>query len=160
MNPSPGSDEQYFHREIYDTRLALSTQVYNIYDVERESLKKIKHALQPELAFTYVPEVDQDSLPNVDARDRLENEPASAMPDEHPDLQITQGRGCRAGASDEENVRETITTPGAYDYQDFLRLKVGQYYDFSRNVYNSRTGLHPLSPLDAKLTFSPRHASA
>jgi LPS-assembly protein len=153
----PWSDEQYFHREIYDTRLALSTEVYNIYDLEQESLKKIKHAVKPELAFTYVPEVEQDRLPNVDSRDRLEKRTrigyALTNTLTSKSLKVVDSA---PDASKEEDARETIIAPGAYDYRDFLRLKVGQYYDFSRNVYNQPAAdIHPLSPLEAKLTFSP-----
>jgi LPS-assembly protein len=153
----PWSDEQYFHREIYDGRLALSTEVYDIYNTERESLKKIKHSVKPELAFTYVPEVDQDSLPNVDARDRLEKRTriSYALTNTLTSKSLKVADAEQA-ASDEENARETISTSAAYDYRDFLRIKVGQYYDISRNVYNQPArDVNPFSPLDAKLTFSP-----
>jgi LPS-assembly protein len=153
----PWSEEQYFHREIYDTRLALSTQVYNIYDVERDSLKKIKHSVQPELAFTYVPDVEQDSLPNVDARDRLEKRTriSYALTNTATSKSLKTA-DVESAASEGENARETITAPGEYDYRDFLRFKVGQYYDFSRNVYNQPAReVHPFSTLDTKLTFSP-----
>jgi LPS-assembly protein len=153
----PWSEEQYFHREIYDARLGLSTEVYNIYATERERLQKIKHSVKPELAFTYVPEVDQDSLPNVDARDRLEKRTrisyALANTLTSKSLKLADAE---PAASDGENVRETIISPGEYDYRDFLRLKIGQYYDFSRNVYNQPArDVHPFSTLDAKLTFAP-----
>ncbi len=153
----PWSDDQYFHREIYDARLAFSTDFYNVYGVEAQELKKVKHSVKPELAFTYVPETDQDDLPNIDARDRLEKRTRVS----YALTNTLTSKSLRGGdtapiAADDASLREAVTTPGEYDYRDFLRLKVGQYYDFSRDVYNEPAqDVHPFSPLGAKLTFAP-----
>jgi LPS-assembly protein len=151
------SDDEYFHREIYDSRLGLSTEVYNIYAVEDERVSKVKHSVKPELAFTYVPEVDQDRLPNIDARDRLEKRTrvsyALTNTLTSKSLKVTDAA---VTDSDAEDIPETIRSPGEYDYHDFMRFKVGQYYDFSREVYNQPArDVNPLSPLFTKLTFYP-----
>ena len=70
---SSWSDDQYFHRELWDTRTVIGTEVYDIYDVDGERLKRIRHAIRPELTHTYVPEAQQDHLPNFDSRDRITN---------------------------------------------------------------------------------------
>ncbi|MCK7511522.1 MAG: LPS-assembly protein LptD [Desulfobacterales bacterium] len=64
MRPTPGPDDQYFHRELYDARLALFTNFSRSYDVDQETLKKVRHAVRPELSYTYVPDVDQEDLPH------------------------------------------------------------------------------------------------
>ncbi len=151
------SDDEYLHREIYDTRLGLSTEVYNVYATEREGFEKVKHSVKPELAFTYVPEVDQDNLPNVDSRDRLEKRTRIS----YAVTNTLTSKALKAAedepaAAPEGNDGGTIISPGEYDYHDFLRLKIGQYYDISRNVYNQPArDVNPFSSLDGKLTFSP-----
>ena len=151
------SEDEYFHREIYDARLGLSTDFYNIYDVEDETVSKVKHSVKPELAFSYVPEVDQDRLPNIDSRDRLEKRTRISYALTNTlTSKSRKAEGAEPAAFNEENVRETISSPGEYDYRDFLRFKVGQYYDFSRKVYNQPArDVNPLSPIGAKLTFAP-----
>lgn len=151
------SEDEYFHREIYDARLALSSEVYNIYETDPEAFGKIKHSVKPELAFTYVPKVDQDSLPNIDARDRLEKRTrigyALTNTLTSKALKVSDGE---PAAVDEADNRGVIRSPGEYDYHDFLRFKVAQYYDFSREVFNQPyRDVHPLSPIETKLNFYP-----
>jgi LPS-assembly protein len=151
------SDDEYLHREIYDARVGLSTEVYNVYATEREGFDKVKHSVKPETAFTYVPDVEQDSLPNVDSRDRLEKRTriSYAVTNTLTSKALKPADAEPAGGPD-ENDSGIILSPGEYDYQDFLRFKIGQYYDFSRNVYNQPASeVHPFSSLDGKLTFSP-----
>lgn len=151
------SDDEYLHREIYDARVGLSTEVYKVYATEREGFEKVKHSVKPELAFTYVPEVEQDSLPNIDYRDRLEKRTRISYAVTHTltskALKVTDAR---SDDLPEDNARASITSLGEYDYHDFLRFKLGQFYDISRNVYNRPYDeIHPFSSLDGKLTFSP-----
>jgi len=151
------SQDENLHREIYDARLGLSSEVYKVYAVKGEAVEKIKHSVKPEMAFSYVPEVDQDSLPNIDARDRLEKRTRISYALTNT-LTSKSRRDAKAAAapSAEETTRGTITSPGEYDYHDLLRLKLGQYYDFSRNVYNRPASeVNPFSTLDGKLTFLP-----
>jgi LPS-assembly protein len=151
------SQDDHFHREIYDARLGLSSEVYNVYAPELETVEKVKHSVNPEVTFSYVPEVDQDSLPNIDSRDRLEKRTRIS----YALTNTLTTKSLKAAerepvAFDAENDRGSIRSPGGYDYHDVLRFKVGQYYDFSRKVYNQPArDVHPLSPLEAKLTFSP-----
>jgi LPS-assembly protein len=151
------SDDEYLHREIYDARVGLSSEVYNVYATEREGFDKVKHSVKPELAFTYVPDVEQDSLPDIDSRDRLEKRTRISYAVTNTltskALKVAESE---PAASPDENESGIILSPGEYDYHDFLRLKIGQYYDFSRNVYNQPAReVHPFSSLDGKLTFSP-----
>jgi LPS-assembly protein len=151
------SQDEVFHREIYDARLGLSTEVYKVYDTGRGTAEKVKHSAQPELAFSFVPGVDQDSLPNIDPRDRLEKRTRISYALTNTLTSKSLKAAERGPATlDEDNARGRIISPGEYDYRDFLRFKIGQSYDFSRSVYNQPADdVHPLSPLTAKLTLAP-----
>ena len=150
------SDDQYFHRELYDARLALFTNFSRSYNVDQETLKKVRHAVRPELSYTYVPDVDQEELPLIDTQDRVINRRRIAYSLTNTltskSLIAPQVREARAQETQprEETLRETILTetPSDYDYRDFMRLKVGQYYDLAREY-------HPFSPFFGKLQFLP-----
>ena len=143
------SDDGYFHRELYDTRVVVGTDFYKIYDVDGESLKRIKHRVLPEVAHTYVPEANQDDLPNIDSRDRIENRNRISYSLTNTltskSLRLPPGK---EAAEHEESEGAVISPEGDYDYRDFLRWKVGQYYDFARHF-------QPFSTVLSKLTLSP-----
>jgi LPS-assembly protein len=147
---SSWSDDGYFHRELWDTRTVVDTEVYDIYDVDGETVKRIRHSVRPELTHTYVPEAQQDHLPNIDSRDRITNRnrigyamthtltskslrPAPVRPDD---------------SSEEEALARAAALTPEYTYRDFLRLKVGNYYDFARHE-------EPFGPVLSKLTIDP-----
>jgi len=158
LDTDPWSDDSYFHRELYDTRVVLGTDFYKIYDVEGESVQKIKHRVYPELVHTYVPEVNQDSLPNVDSRDRIENRNRLSYSVTNF-LTSKSRKGATKPAEPiegDEGYSRLPSSPGLmpsllgdeYAYRDFLRLKVGQYYDFA--IHDE-----PFGPILTKLTVNP-----
>ncbi len=147
---SSWSDDQYFHRELWDTRTVVDTEVYDIYDVDGERLKRIRHAIRPELTHTYVPEAQQDHLPNFDSRDRITNRNRVGYAMTH----TLTSKSLRLPAvppedeSEQEALTRTATLTPEYAYRDFLRLKVGNYYDFARDE-------EPFGPILGKLTIDP-----
>lgn len=145
----PWSDDGYFHRELYDTRVVIGTDFYKIYDADGERLKLIKHRVLPQVAHTYVPEADQDDLPNIDSRDRIENRNRISYSLTNTltskSLRLPPAKEV---AEREESEGALITPEGDYDYLDFLRWKVAQYYDFARHF-------QPFSAVLSKLTLTP-----
>ncbi len=146
---NPWSDDRRFHRELFDTRLSLFTDIYRVFDVAGGEIERVKHSVRPEIFHTYVPEAAQDNLPHIDARDRIENrsrlgyaltntftaKSSSAAPD--PEAHPRQ-----------EKRRGTIDDGRDYDYRDFLRIKVAQYYDFARHA-------EPFSPIAGRIDLLP-----
>jgi LPS-assembly protein len=49
----------------------LSTSLSRVFTIDGEQLKKLRHEVVPELAYTYTPEQDQSRLPFFDFTDRL-----------------------------------------------------------------------------------------
>jgi LPS-assembly protein len=143
------SDARYFHRELYDTRLSLFTDLYRVYDVAGEDLKRIKHTIRPELGHTYVPEVDQGDLPNIDSRDRVENRSriTYAITSTFTSKSLTQAAE-KEEHPRQERSRGTTDTKSDYDYRDFLRLKVSQYYDLAQHE-------EPFSPIAGRIDLFP-----
>jgi LPS-assembly protein len=148
-NPDAWSDEAYFHRELYDTRVVVGTDFYKIYDVDGESLKRIKHRVIPEVSHTYVPEADQDNLPSIDSRDRIENRNrVSYSLTNTLTSKSLRLASIQKTAEGDESEAAVIAPEGDYDYRDGVRWKVGQYYDFARHY-------RPFSTVLSKLTLVP-----
>ncbi|MFO7709258.1 MAG: LPS assembly protein LptD [Desulfobacterales bacterium] len=145
----PWADSRYFHRELYDARLSLFTDLSRVYDVDRGEIRRIRHSLRPRLGYSYVPEVDQDDLPHIDSRDRIENR--SRVSYSLTNTLTSKFVAASAGSDALPNRRAAdamAASPSGYDYRDALRLKVGQYYDFARHK-------QPFSPVNGKLQFFP-----
>jgi len=69
-----GRTDNDFTRELYDLHLDLATMFYRIYTPENEYAEKIKHEIIPEIEYTYIPEEDQEDLPQFDDIDEIERE--------------------------------------------------------------------------------------
>ena len=62
----------YQHREILEVRANVQSEVSRIFDVDDlGSIKKLKHTIEPFLAYNYIPVVSQDDLPLYDSIDRF-----------------------------------------------------------------------------------------
>jgi LPS-assembly protein len=145
----PWSDGPYSHRELYDGRLSLFTNLFRTFDVDRFNIARIRHAVRPQVSYTYVPEVDQESLPLFDSRDRVENRSRVT----YSVTNTLTSRFQSAAAAPETDPRrptprETVISPSENEYLDILRLRVLQNYDFARHD-------RPFSPVIGKLQFFP-----
>ena len=58
-------------REIYQASAVLGTQISRVFDVGGENVQKLKHTIEPEVDYLYVPDVNQDDLPVYDFVDRI-----------------------------------------------------------------------------------------
>ncbi len=97
----------------------------------RENSKtRIRHSIRPRLLYQYRPNKDQDNLPDIDDLDRLA--PLNKLT--YSLLSFVSTR--------------TVEDSGARVYQDILRFKLQQSYDFRDND-------RPFSDLYAELEFQP-----
>jgi LPS-assembly protein len=146
-----GSEKKTGSRELITAGARLSSDVYRIFDVGGTSIEKIKHYVKPELVYNYTA-VQEDERPDF-------------VTDINSQSNITW------------SLLNTLTSrmkdlEGKTSYQEFLRLKLFQIYDFRGDVYNVTTtraalttpttvGTTPagqgnyLGPLNAELDFYP-----
>ncbi len=80
IEPSAGLRYNYWHinalenddpdqktgvdRNIYDIGTKLASEIYRIYQIGGRRFDKIKHSIRPQVTYTFIPEVDQDDIPN------------------------------------------------------------------------------------------------
>lgn len=59
-------------REMIYANAGVGTEIEKVYDLNWESVEKIKHTIEPFATYSYVPEVKQSQLPLFDQVDRIE----------------------------------------------------------------------------------------
>ncbi len=145
-----GQDEyDYQHREIYDLKAELSTDLFSVYPIKGKSINKIKHTLIPRLEYSYIPDVDQTKYPDFDDTDQIE--PENLMTFSLTNLLISKSQG---GNKLNENTpaHNTDESSAIDSYNQFLWFKIEQSYDF---ILENEPDEKPFSPLYAELNLTP-----
>jgi LPS-assembly protein len=125
-------------REMYDMGATLSMEVHRIFDIEGQTIEKIRHGIRPELTYTYIPYVYQEDL--VDYADVVA---------EKNSLTYSLTNTFTARLKDEN---------GNKSYREFLRIKLSQAYDIKearRDPDSSTSEKRPFSPIDMEFEFVP-----
>ena len=150
----PEGDQKFHNRGLFDTRLDFFTEVFNVFRTEGKTIEAIKHTLRPRVVHTYIPDQDQDDLPNFDSIDRIDNQNLLTY-----SLTNTLTSKTRKGGSFEITRRQDkdestiIDSQTDYSYNDFLRFELEQSYDIKEaKQKDSET---PFSPISARLDFFP-----
>ena len=66
-----GSSEHNVSRELVEVRGNVATSLSRIYAFDRPDLIGLKHVLEPEVSYLFVPKVDQSRIPIMDDIDRI-----------------------------------------------------------------------------------------
>jgi lipopolysaccharide assembly outer membrane protein LptD (OstA) len=59
-------------RELYQFNAMLATQIARVFDVGGEHVQKLKHTIEPEVDYLYIPDVNQNDLPTYDFVDKID----------------------------------------------------------------------------------------
>lgn len=139
----------YQHREIYDLKAELSTDLFHVYPINGESINKIKHTLIPRLEYSYIPDMDQTQYPNFNETDRIEAE--NLITFSLTNILISKAPGANELNTDAPG--KTTNKVNAIDpYNQFLWFKIEQSYDF---ILENEPGEKPFYPLYAELNITP-----
>ena len=142
------SNDRWSHRELFDTRLDLFTEINRAYDLEGQGFEKIKHRIRPQVTHEFIPDVNQGDLPRFDPIDRIEETNkityslTNTLTSKSKAVQVKQV--ISPEASTDSNHQEPVN----YDYNDFLRFAVENSYDFEKSE-------RPFSPIFARLDIMP-----
>ncbi len=148
-NLSDINEEEYQHREIYDLRAELSTDLFNVFQVNKNPANKIKHTLIPRLEYSYIPDVDQAEYPDFDDTDRIEPENIITFSLTNFLISKTQG----ADKLNSDTPFKNADKLSALDsYNQFLWFKIEQSYDF---ILENEPDEKPFYPLYAELNITP-----
>jgi len=134
-------------REIYDTHMDFSSQMYRLFDLNTDVYDRLKHALRPRIIHEYIPTHDENSFPDTIAKRNLVT------------YSLTNYFTLRSRP--DEASPEDKSQALAYRYRQFSRMRVWQSYDVnaakadnaaSRADASRRT---PFSAVNADVIFAP-----
>jgi LPS-assembly protein len=123
----PEDEKETFNRHMADARLDLSNELYRVYSAHLGPIERIKHTLQPKVTYEYVPEQDQEDLPNFDATDRIAEK--SLITYSLTNTFTYRAKTPRPSTAPDSEPPQTDVT-----YHQFARLKLEQKYDLLTTV--------------------------
>lgn len=147
------SDKKTLSREMYDLKVDLSSDIYNVYQVKGKSIERIKHAIRPQLVYDYIPEKNQDEYPLFDDLDRIERQNLITYSIINT---LTSKSKKNMEEKDTHSIdkfyRETNYEPPSYIYNQFCRFKLEQGYDINKAKEDDP---EPFSPILIELDLVP-----
>lgn len=151
------SDSKTLARELFDLKMDLSSEFYNIYDINGKNIDRIKHAVRPQIVYSYTPDLNQSKYPYFDTMDRVEKNNLITY-------SITNTFTYRSGFKDKKAIllsKNKSGKPYIHRYREFCRFKLEQSYDINEagedNPANraNKSKKEPFSPIYGKFEFMP-----
>lgn len=130
--------DKYGNRGVFTLGTTLSTEIYRVFDVKGAEVEKIRHGIQPDITYTFIPEASQDRIPNF----------LSSIPAQNSlSYGITNTILTRMRAKD-----------GKISYREMMRFRLGQIYDIQesrRDVTSGTADNRPFGAVTLELDLSP-----
>ena len=134
--------ESTFNREIYDIKLDLSSEVYRVYSPGWSIAERFRHAIVPQVVYSYRPDWDQSEYPVFDSVDRLGG--AHVVTYSVVNTFTSRTQVVKPGTEGNEE-------PPRYTYNEFCRFSLAQSYNINnRNAVDPK----PFSAITGTLDFS------
>ena len=140
---------QWSHRELFDTRLELFTEIEKVFNLEGQLFERIKHRIRPQITHEFIPDSKQGDLPRFDTIDRIDE--TNKITYSLINTLTSKLKTVAAKTTEPELARRRGSqrqTTVDYKYNDFFRFEVEHGYDFEKST-------RPFSPILAKLDVSP-----
>ena len=129
--------EESTNRFLYGMGAGLSTKINSIFNTEGFGpIDRMKHSIEPEIDYEYIPDVDQKNLPQFDAVDNIARKSAVAYT-------LTNRFSAR------------YTKGGEVKKHEFLTLRLSQSYDINEEnrYYNLTMPKRPFSDIRGELNI-------
>jgi len=135
--------EQFLNRTMYDVKLDLSTDVYNVFEVDFWAVDRLKHVIKPQIIYDFTPDVDQDEYPDFqDDRIERQNQITYSL------TNTVNARSVKPYAgSDTDGDRSPEFT-----YHQFCYFELAQSYDINEAKEDDA---EPFSTIYGKFEFDP-----
>jgi hypothetical protein len=134
-------------RELVEIRGNIGTSLSRVFAFKRPDLIGLKHVIEPEVSYLFIPKVNQSRIPIMDDIDRIGRRNVVTFSLANRFWGKAPGRFA-AYSPDKE---EMLNTFSASDVRDLGYLKVGISYDIRKEQKDSDR----LSDLDVKLRTNP-----
>ncbi len=135
-------------RELLEFRGRVGTSLGRVFNLDGSYLKKMKHVIEPEMSYLFIPHSKQSDIPIMDGVDRVNRRNLLT-------LSLTNrmwGKFAQEpiGLPADRDV-EVVTSPTVGDIREMGRLRLALSYDIDRE----RKGGDSLSDLDMNLRITP-----
>lgn len=143
------SDKQTLFRELYDLKVDLFSEVYQIFNVQRGRVERIKHTIRPQIIYDFIPDKDQSELPSSDDIDRI----ARTHLVTYSIINTVTSKSKRDEGEKKPRINGSSNSieshkPLSYDYNQFCRFKLEQSYDINKGKEDDP---EPFSPIHGEL---------
>jgi LPS-assembly protein len=142
------SSDRNLSRELIELRGNIGTSLSRIFNFNSFGLSRVKHVLEPELSYLFVPSVNQSRIPIMDEVDRINRRNVVTFALTNRLWGKTSSGLAAPPSSDVE-----VLSPGGVigDVQRMASLRLALSYDIDKE----RKGGDSLSDLDINLRFTP-----
>jgi LPS-assembly protein len=137
--------EAHQHRELYDIRTDLSTDISKIFDIHGESIDKLNHIITPKMEYEYIPRLDQSDFPQFNEGDDID--PKNTITFSITNF-FTSKEQIEEPSDEDGQKKQPIPL-----YHQFCRFLIEQPYDFNKANQSHETAFEPLF---AELDLSPK----
>jgi LPS-assembly protein len=142
------SSDRNLSRELVEIRTNVSTAVSRVFGFNHLGLNQVKHVLEPELSYLFVPRVDQSHIPIMDDIDRINRRNVFTFALNNRFWgKMASGLAPPPGDSNVELLNPKVIG----DVRQMASLRLALSYDIDRE----RKGGDSLSDLDLNLRVSP-----
>jgi LPS-assembly protein len=142
------SSDRNLSRELFELRGHVGTSLSRVFNFNRLGLSRVKHVVEPEIGYLFVPRTDQSHIPIMDEVDRINRRNVLTFAlNNRLWGKASSGIAPPAADSDVE-----LLTPGIIgDVRRMALLRLALSYDIDKE----RKGGDSLSDIDVNLRFSP-----
>lgn len=173
VNAQDGSDQEkedrLESRELFEFKADLSTEIAKVFEVGGESIDKIRHGIRPQVVYQYIPDVEQEDLPDfvpaIGEANLLSYSVTNTFTSRRLNKVRPQGDGqqetdmgtAEPASNGDESVRNDGSFVPQYDYHEFCRLSLSQNYDINKARGDSSGGKEkrPFSDVLGRLELKP-----
>ncbi len=144
-NQGPKEDDRLQSRNLYDLKGDLSTEISRIFNVGGVTIDKIRHAIRPQVVYSYIPTLEQEDLPDFVSAIGRSNVVTYSVTNNFTARKI-------------EHVKpDREAQPPKYTYIDFCRVTLSQSYDINTARHAAEGGgkRRPFSDITGRLELNP-----
>jgi len=156
LDDNPDRDQT---RGIYDVGADLKTEVFRVFQVGGKRVQRIKHQFRPRVVYGFVPEVDQDDLPDFSSIDRIGKKNFITYSLTNT-LTSKLTKSPKKKKNKDGQIQE-IDNNWDYEYRRFFWFFVEQTYDFTDGDdglvldEDDEDYIGPFMPIHAEIELTP-----
>ena len=139
-------------RSIYNASLSITSQVSRVFDVKVQNVEKIRHEIKPEIAYSYIPKVNQTNMPDYTPIVTPFITPINGL------TTVLEEQNAAYWALTNTFTAKIKEKNGSYSYLEFLRLKLFQSYDINeakKDMGGISVERRPFSDVGVEVDFIP-----